>query len=107
MTSEDLSKLITDMALKNFDANKDALMNSIMKCVHQEAERGEINIYSLFPKLLILVSKITIQISTGTTFSVLNALGMFRPENFEKVHPERPDLKLVWDSSKHQHEDNQ
>lgn len=97
MTKDELNKLIADMTLKNFEANKDYMMKTIMDCSKREAEKGDIDMYSLFPQLLVLMSKVTVEISTATTLSVLHSLGMFDPDDFEKKPPEKPVLYVVKD----------
>lgn len=88
MTSKEFSRLISKHTQETLGNNFEYIMKSIMSCIDEE--EGQEDIYSLLPEILIMISKITTELSVATTISVFNALGKFNLEDLKEIQIEKP-----------------
>jgi hypothetical protein len=100
MTSEELHDFIAESVDAVLLDSKNLIANNILSGANQSDSKDKF--YSL---MVLNAIDIATHISVQSVVTTLEKLGLIVPSDYEKL-PGQPPLKLVWDSSKHQHQDN-
>ena len=101
MTSEELINSVSKTVNEILNQSSDQIQQELFKDA-SESDNSE----KVYAKMFINTINIATQISVQSTILLLRDLNIINPDDYKVLH-EQPPLSLVWDSSKHQHEDNQ
>lgn len=97
MNQSDMLKIINDCTKQTLEINKDNTQQFIKDFIDTNPSE---NPYELMSKFIVAFSERYLYLSAANTLSILNALGLFDPENHELLS-QKPSLKVVYDADSH------
>lgn len=98
MTTNELILAVAESASKIIASNSDLIQKDILKGAKRTDTEQEV-----YARMFANTIDLSVQISVQVIMANLIHLGVLNPPDYEKPHEEHS-LKLVWDSSKHQHD---
>ena len=97
MNQSDILKIINDCTKQTLELNRDNTLQFVKDFIDDNHSDEQ---YELLSKLIVAYSERYLYLSAANTISILNALGLFDPENYELLH-QKHSLKVVYDADSH------
>lgn len=96
MTQDDMNTIIQQCTRNTLNMNRNVIEEFTKSFIETH---DNTNPYVFFSEMIVSFCEKYMYLSAANTLSLLNALGLFDPQNCELLN-EKPSLKVVWDSDK-------